>query len=287
MGRKLGDPVRPAAGQRPLGRQVLHARDDGHGPEPRAERPERQGPGPGHQRRALRLRLLPPVHRHVRPDRARHRGSPVRRALREGQGPGRRRRRLRDPGRGAGRAGRGVQAGRATRDGQGLPAEAPRPAPRRGRGGVQQLERRPGGGLPRARAHQPRPGHGRERPDDGVRQPRRQLGNGRGVHPRRRHGRERPLRRLPRQRPGRGRGRRHPQHRGPRPPEAPLPRDPRRAPGHLPAARAALPRHVRHRVHDRAGQALDAPDARRQAHRRGGAEDGRRHDQGPPHQAVA
>ena len=39
-------------------------------------------------------------------------------------------------------------------------------------------------------------------------------------------------------------------------------------------------RHVRHRVHDRAGQALDAPDAGRQAHRRGGAEDGRRHDQG-------
>ena len=32
-------------------------------------------------------------------------------------------------------------------------------------------------------------------------------------------------------------------------------------------ARAPLPRHVRHRVHDRAGQALDAPDARRQAHR--------------------
>jgi pyruvate, orthophosphate dikinase len=41
-------------------------------------------------------------------------------------------------------------------------------------------------------------------------------------------------------------------------------------------------RHVRHRVHHRAGQALDAADPRRQAHRGGGAEDGRRHDQGRP-----
>ena len=35
-------------------------------------------------------------------------------------------------------------------------------------------------------------------------------------------------------------------------------------------------RHVRHRVHDRAGQALDAPDPGRQAHRGGGAADGGR-----------
>ncbi len=38
-----------------------------------------------------------------------------------------------------------------------------------------------------------------------------------------------------------------------------------------------LPRHVRHRVHHRAGQALDAPDPGGQAHRRGRAEDGGRH----------
>ena len=31
-------PERPAAGQRPLGRQVLDARDDGHGPQPRPQR---------------------------------------------------------------------------------------------------------------------------------------------------------------------------------------------------------------------------------------------------------
>ena len=37
-----------------------------------------------------------------------------------------------------------------------------------------------------------------------------------------------------------------------------------------------LPRHVRHRVHDRAGSALHPPDARRQAHRRRRAAHGRR-----------
>ncbi len=39
-----------------------------------------------------------------------------------------------------------------------------------------------------------------------------------------------------------------------------LPRDPHTAARHLRSARAALPGHVRHRVHHRAGQALDAPD---------------------------
>ena len=43
---------------------------------------------------------------------------------------------------------------------------------------------------------------------------------------------------------------------------------------------APLPGHVRHRVHHRAGQALDAPDPGRQAHRRGRAAHGGRHDQG-------
>ena len=40
---------------------------------------------------------------------------------------------------------------------------------------------------------------------------------------------------------------------------------------HLRRAREALPRHAGHRIHRRAGQALDAADAQRQAHREGRA----------------
>ena len=47
-------------------------------------------------------------------------------------------------------------------------------------------------------------------------------------------------------------------------------------------AREALPRHVRHRVHRRARQALDAPDPGRQAHPRGGVPDRPAHDRRGP-----
>ena len=73
-GPEAGRPSRPAARVRALGSEVLDARDDGHRPQPGAQRPQREGPGQGHRRRALRLRQLPAVHRHVRPDRARPRG---------------------------------------------------------------------------------------------------------------------------------------------------------------------------------------------------------------------
>ena len=46
--------------------------------------------------------------------------------------------------------------------------------------------------------------------------------------------------------------------------------------------RAALPRHVRHRVHRRAGQAVDAADPGRQAHPRGGVPDRRAHGRRGP-----
>ena len=53
---------------------------------------------------------------------------------------------------------------------------------------------------------------------------------------------------------------------------------------HLRRARAALPRHAGPRVHRRAGQALDAADPHRQAHRQGGAADrGRTGERGPDH----
>ncbi len=64
---------RSAARVGSLGRQVLDAGHDGHGPQPRPQRQEREGPGQVDRRRALRLRQLPPVHRDVRAHRARRR----------------------------------------------------------------------------------------------------------------------------------------------------------------------------------------------------------------------
>ena len=78
MGKAPRRPRRPAAGERALGRQVLDARDDGHRPQPRPQRRVGGGPGQADRRRALRLRLLPPLHLDVRPHRARHRRRGVR-----------------------------------------------------------------------------------------------------------------------------------------------------------------------------------------------------------------
>ena len=61
-----GRPQEPAAALRPLRRRVLHAGHDGHRPQPGPERRDRRGPGQAHRQPALRLRLLPPLHHHVR-----------------------------------------------------------------------------------------------------------------------------------------------------------------------------------------------------------------------------
>ena len=86
---------------------------------------------------------------------------------------------------------------------------------------------------------------------------------------------DRRVRRLPVQRAGRGRRRRHPQH-------AVAGRSARAGPGLAQAADEgdapagdALPGPVRHRVHHRARQAVDAADPGRQAHRRRGLPDRR------------
>ena len=185
---------------------------------------------------------------------------------------------------GAGRAaalpGRLLPADRRAPHRQALPPEPDRPAARRHRGRLPQLERAAGHRLPRPRAHRARPGHRGQRAGHGLRQPRRQLGHRRRLHPRPGHGRQGRLRRLPGQRPGRGRGGRHPQHRADLGAEEAVPQGPRRAAQDLRPARVALLGHVRHRVHHRAGQALDAPDPRRQAHRRRRPEDGGRHGAG-------
>ncbi len=107
-------------------------------------------------------------------------------------------------------------------------------------------------------------------------------GTGRHLHPRPVDGRDGALRRVPRGRPGRGRGRRDP-HAGADRGDAEA-----AAGGLRPAARddapprGALPRHAGHRVHRRGRPALPAADALGQAHGGGGAQGSGRNDGGGP-----
>ena len=68
--------ARPAARLGPLRREVLDARDDGHGPQPRPQRPLRRGARAPDRRPPLRPRLVPALHLDVRPHRARRRRPP-------------------------------------------------------------------------------------------------------------------------------------------------------------------------------------------------------------------
>ena len=135
--------------------------------------------------------------------------------------------------------------------------------------GLRVVERRPGGALPPPGADPGRPRHRGQRGGDGVRQPRLRLRHRRRVHPRPGHRRAGRLRRLPGQRAGRGRGRRHPQHRAAAGPGAARQGVVRRADADHGHAGGALQGPLRHRVHHRARQALDAADPGRQAHGRG------------------
>jgi pyruvate, orthophosphate dikinase len=113
-------------------------------------------------------------------------------------------------------------------------------------------------------------------------------GHRRRLHPRSGDRREGLLRRMAGQRPGRGRGRRHPHAAIPdqaaRETAGAKPLSMEEA---MPEAYAelaacstcsnALPRHAGHRVHGGTRQAVDAADPQRQAHRQGRAQDGGRH----------
>ena len=119
--------------------------------------------------------------------------------------------------------------------------------------------------LPAARADPRRLGDGGQRAADGLRQPRRDLGLGGGLLAQRDHRRARALGRLPDQLPGRGRGRRDPQHRGSRRIARAPARGPRGAARGARDARAPLRRHAGRRVHGRGRQALFASDPGREA----------------------
>ena len=268
-GREVRRRRQPAAAVLPLRRPRIHAGHDGHRPEHRPQRHDRQGPGQADRQRALRPRLLPPPAADVRrgrhgpqgPPRRAVRAHPQRREEVQGrqarQRTGRRRPQDGD---------RALQGGHPQVHRQGLPRKPDGPDLERRRRRVRLVDERPGHGLPPAVRHPRRVGHGLQRHGDGVRQPRRRLRHGRGPDARRRPGHAGHVRRLPHQRPGRGRGQRlaaHQAHRG----DA--------GQGHAGGvqgtgrggaqARKALPQHAGHRVHHPAQQALHAPDAQRQA----------------------
>ena len=174
-------------------------------------------------------------------------------------------------------AGRGVQGHHRRRDRARVPPGPHRAAHGRHRGRVRLLGQQAGDRLPAQEQDRRLARHRRQHPGHGVRQQGRRLGHRGRLHPQPGQRRARPLRRLPGQRPGRGRGGRDPQHHEAggdgRGPAAGL----GGAPGAPADPGAPLPRHVRHRVHRRAGQAVAAPDPGRQAHRL------RRVDHGPRH----
>ena len=90
MGKHARRSRRPAAGLVRSGREVLDAGDDGHRPEPRAERPLGRGARQAdRRRRPVRARRVPPVHPDVRQDRDGRAGRRVRARARRGQGSAR------------------------------------------------------------------------------------------------------------------------------------------------------------------------------------------------------
>ena len=91
-----------------------------------------------------------------------------------------------------------------------VPRRSRRAALGRHRRGVQELGRPPGRLLSQDRGHSRRVGHRLQRAEHGLRQPGRHLGHRRGLLAQPGHRREQVLRRVARQRPGRGRGGRHP-----------------------------------------------------------------------------
>ena len=209
---------RPAARVGALGRAVLDAGDDGHGPQPRAQRRVGAGPREADRQRALRVRLVPPLRADVRQDRARRprRRCSRRRCTTSSRTKGvDRRHRARRPT--TSRVwSRRSRRSCTTEAGVEFPHDPHGAARLRDRGGVQVVERRAGARLPPHGEDPRRPRHRGQRADDGVRQQGRRLRHRRRVHAQPVDRREHALRRLPHERAGRRRRRRHPHHRAAR-----------------------------------------------------------------------
>ena len=258
----------PAAGLRPLGRARVDARHDGDRPQPRPQRRDRRGPGRagrGNERFAWDCyRRFITMFGDVVLDIRREAFDEQLDALKKRLG-------VADRPRGAGRrAARARRRPTRTSSHERTGAPFPQDPHEQLRLAVQRrlrlLVRQEGHRVPAHQRHPGRLGHRGHRDVDGLRQPRRDLRHGRRLHARSPHRRAALLRRVPRQRPGRGRGGGHPHARAHRRPAARACRTiydellaDRRPP------RAPLQGHAGHRVHDPGGQALPPADALRQA----------------------
>ena len=264
---------RPAARLGPLGGARVDAGDARHRPQPRPQRPCRSRGWPG--RRATTASPGTPTGASSRCSPTSSAGSPgsafeaeIAAIKRERGVTARHRARRRRPA-GADRPLQGAvpRAARATTSRRSpATSSSRRSAPSSTRGSAT--------GRSTYRRHQRHPrrlGHGRQRPADGLRQQGRDVGLGRRLQPRRADRRARALRRLPHQRPGRGRRLGRAQHRATSPSWREVMPD-----AHaelieiLRTPRAPLRRHAGHRVHRRGGAPLHAPDAQRQAPGPGG-----------------
>ena len=226
-----------------------------------------------HPERPLRVRQLSPLHADVRQRRARDSQERVRARVRRRQGVARREAGHRAGRTGAARRRRALQGRRQEAHGQGVPAGSDGAAEDGARRRVPLLDEPARAGIPPHLRHPGLHRHGRQRADDGVRQHRRSVGHGRRLHAQPRDRQEGVLRRIPDQRAGRGRRRRHPHAAA----------DPRARAGDADGLQAAAPDHHAARealqgrpglrVHDPGRAALHAADAQRQAHRVRGRRD--------------
>ena len=270
-GKKLGDNDDPLLVSRPLRRPRVDAGHARHGAQPRAQRRVGRGARQADRERALRVGLLPALRADVRQRRARDAGRGVRGRDQGGQ--------------------EGARASRPT------PTSTPTTSRRSREKFKEAYKEHTGDEFPQDPQEQLRlairavfDSWTGERavsyrrlnriPDDwGTAVNVQQMvfgnkgddvGHRRRVQPRRGDRRARAVGRLPRQRPGRGRGLGRAQHARHRRARGRHARGARAADGDPRRAREALQGHAGHRVHDRGRAAVHAADAQRQAPRPGG-----------------
>ena len=257
----------PAAGLGALGREVLDAGHDGHDPQPRLERRGGRRIEAAHQQRPVCVRQLPPLHPDVRQRRAGDsQGSSSSTSSKRQEGG---RREAGHRSRRAGAAGRRRALQRRHPEGgrQVVSAGSARPAQDVARCGLPILDESARHRVP-AHLRYPRSyRHRRQRSDDGVRQHRRSLGDRRRIHAQSGDGREGVLRRVPHQRPGRGRRVRRPHAAADSRARAGAAQGLQTAARDHDAAGEALQGHSGLRVHHPGRAAVHAADAQRQAHR--------------------